>query len=89
MQFMILMIPNVYRGSKKLDPALCPTQKSRMVTILTGQAEVRPELALAILERKFPQRWAKVTVVAAPRPYSRSASTCHNHQCTREGRQAT
>jgi hypothetical protein len=37
-----------------------------MVRILTGQAEVRPELALAILERKFPQRWAKVTVVAAP-----------------------
>jgi hypothetical protein len=37
-----------------------------MVTILTGQAEVRPELALAILERKFPQRWAKVTVVASP-----------------------
>jgi hypothetical protein len=34
--------------------------------ILTGQAEVRPELALAILERKFPQRWAKVSVVAAP-----------------------
>ena len=30
--------------------------ESRMVTILTGQAEVRPELALAILERKFPQR---------------------------------
>jgi hypothetical protein len=40
--------------------------ESRMVSILTGQAEVRPELALAILERKFPQRWAKVTVVAAP-----------------------
>jgi hypothetical protein len=40
--------------------------ESRMVTILTGQADVRPELALAILERKFPQRWAKVTVVAAP-----------------------
>ena len=40
--------------------------ESRMVTILTGQAEVRPELALAILERKFPQRWAKVTVVASP-----------------------
>jgi hypothetical protein len=37
-----------------------------MVTILTGHAEVRPELALAILERKSPQRWAKVTVVAAP-----------------------
>jgi hypothetical protein len=37
-----------------------------MVNILTGQAEVRPELALAILERKFTQRWAKVTVVAAP-----------------------
>jgi hypothetical protein len=87
--------------------------ESRMVTILTGQAEVRPELALAILERKFPQRWAKVTVVAAPphhltlnvadilqkvqgpegprahrsRPRSRSASTCHNHQSTCEGRQ--
>jgi hypothetical protein len=40
--------------------------ESRMVNILTGQAEVRPELALAILERKFPQRWAKVSVVAAP-----------------------
>ena len=40
--------------------------ESRMVMILTGQAEVRPELALAILERKFPRRWAKVTVVAAP-----------------------
>jgi len=40
--------------------------ESRMVNILTGQAEVRPELALAILERKFPQRWAKVTVVSAP-----------------------
>jgi len=37
--------------------------ESRMVNILTGQADVRPELALAILERKFPQRWAKVTVV--------------------------
>ncbi len=44
--------------------------ESRMVTILTGQAEVRPELALAILERKFPQRWAKVTVVAAPPQHS-------------------
>ncbi|MGH9892978.1 MAG: hypothetical protein ACREA0_13505 [bacterium] len=40
--------------------------EARMVSILTGQAEVRPELALAILERKFPQRWAKVSVVAAP-----------------------
>lgn len=40
--------------------------ESRMVNILTGQAEVRPELALVILERKFPQRWAKVSVVAAP-----------------------
>lgn len=40
--------------------------ESRMVNILTGQAEIRPELALAILERKFPQRWAKVSVVAAP-----------------------
>ncbi len=40
--------------------------EARMVRIITGQAEVRPELALAILERKFPQRWAKVSVVAAP-----------------------
>jgi hypothetical protein len=35
-----------------------------MVNIVTEQAEIRPELALAILERKFPQRWAKVSVVA-------------------------
>lgn len=40
--------------------------EARMVRIITGQAEVRPELALAILERKFPQRWAKVSVVASP-----------------------
>jgi hypothetical protein len=40
--------------------------ESRMVNILTGQAEVRPKLALAILERKFPQRSAKISVVAAP-----------------------
>jgi hypothetical protein len=40
--------------------------EARMVGIITGQAEVRPELALAILERKSPQRWAKATVVAAP-----------------------
>jgi len=40
--------------------------ESRTVTILAGQAGVRPKLALAILERKFPQRWTKVTVVAAP-----------------------
>ena len=42
--------------------------EARMVTALTSQANVRPELALAILERKFPQRWAKVTVVAMPAP---------------------
>jgi hypothetical protein len=42
--------------------------EARMVTALTSQAHVRPELALAILERKFPQRWAKVTVVAMPPP---------------------
>ena len=30
--------------------------EARMVTALTSQAEVRPELALAILERKFPER---------------------------------
>jgi hypothetical protein len=40
--------------------------EARMVTALTSQVHVRPELALAILERKFPQRWAKVTVVAMP-----------------------
>jgi len=62
---------------KALEPASGPLRawttiamraglESPMVNILTGQAEVRPELALAILERKFPQRWAKVTVVAAP-----------------------
>lgn len=42
--------------------------EARMVTALSSQANVRPELALAILERKFPQRWAKVTVVAMPPP---------------------
>jgi len=42
--------------------------EARMVTALTSQANVRPELALAILERKFPQRWAKVSVVAMPAP---------------------
>jgi hypothetical protein len=42
--------------------------EARMVGILTAQAEVKPEMALAILERKFPQRWAKVTAVAAPPP---------------------
>jgi hypothetical protein len=42
--------------------------EARMVTALTSQANVRPELALAILERKFPQRWAKVSVVAMPSP---------------------
>ncbi len=41
--------------------------EARMVRILSRQAEVRPELALAILEREFPQRWAKAVVVAAPR----------------------
>jgi hypothetical protein len=42
--------------------------EARVVTALTSQANVRPELALAILERKFPQRWAKVNVVAMPPP---------------------
>ena len=88
MQFMMLMIPNVYRGGKKLDPGFLPDPKIAHGHH-PGRAGGRPELALAIRERKFPQRWAKVTVVAAPRPYSRSASRCHNHQCTREGRQAT
>jgi len=37
-----------------------------MVTALTSQVHVRPELALAILERKFPDRWSKAVVVAGP-----------------------
>ena len=36
--------------------------EARMVTALTSKVDVRPELALAILERKFPQRWGKVTI---------------------------
>lgn len=42
--------------------------EARMVKILTDQAEVRPELALAVLERKFPVRWARVHVIAMPPP---------------------
>ena len=42
--------------------------EARMVSCLTSQADVRPELALAILERKFPQRWAKVSMVATNSP---------------------
>jgi hypothetical protein len=37
--------------------------EARMVTALTSQVHVRPELALAILERKFPERWSKAVVV--------------------------
>ena len=46
--------------------------EARMVQILTRAADVRPELALSVLERKFPERWAKVSVVAtnAPPPLS-------------------
>jgi len=79
--------------------------ESRMVTILTGQAEVRPELALAILERKLGKSHGgggtaptfrlqrrrhppESSRTDRSRPRSRSASTPHNHQCTREGRQA-
>jgi hypothetical protein len=40
--------------------------EARMVTALTSQVHVRPELALAILERKFPERWSKAVVVAGP-----------------------
>lgn len=40
--------------------------EARMVTALTSQVHVRPELALAILERKFPDRWSKAVVVAGP-----------------------
>jgi hypothetical protein len=54
-----------------------------MVTILTGHAEVRPELALAILERKSPQRWAKVTVVAAP-PHHLTFNVAHILQKVQE-----
>lgn len=35
-----------------------------MMTALTSQVHVRPELALAILERKFPDQWSKAVVVA-------------------------
>ncbi len=43
--------------------------EARMVQILTRAADVRPELALALLERKFPERWGKVhTIVASPPP---------------------
>ncbi|MGC2195414.1 MAG: hypothetical protein WA628_12125, partial [Terriglobales bacterium] len=40
--------------------------EARMVTALTSQVHVRPELALAILERKFPDRWSKAVIVAGP-----------------------
>lgn len=42
--------------------------EARMVQILTRHAEVRPELALALLERKFPERWAKVPTIAPNTP---------------------
>jgi hypothetical protein len=42
--------------------------EARMVTAITSQVHVRPELALAILERKFPDRWSKAVVVAGPPP---------------------
>ncbi len=40
--------------------------EARMVTALTSQVHVPPELALAILERKFPDRWSKALVVVGP-----------------------
>ena len=33
--------------------------EARMVTAITSKVDVRPELALAVLERKFPQRWSR------------------------------
>jgi hypothetical protein len=41
--------------------------EARMVTALTSKVEARPELALAVLERKFPQRWGK-TIPPPPAP---------------------
>src|SRR5258708_6914016 len=43
--------------------------ESRIVNILTGQAAVRPELALAILPPQLPPPWAKTPVVAATPPH--------------------
>jgi hypothetical protein len=42
--------------------------EARMVTALTSKVEVRPELALAVLERKFPQRWGKTMPPPPPAP---------------------
>jgi hypothetical protein len=42
--------------------------EARMVTALTSKVEVRPELALAVLERKFPQRWGRSAPPPPPAP---------------------
>jgi hypothetical protein len=42
--------------------------EARMVTALTSKVEVRPELALAVLERKFPARWGRSAPPPPPAP---------------------
>jgi hypothetical protein len=51
--------------------------EARMVTALTSKVEIRPELALAILERKFPGRWGK-TVPPPPAPVTVDLGTMLN-----------
>jgi hypothetical protein len=53
-----------YKTFQKLVRKAEADLEARMVTALTSQVHVRPELALAILERKFPERWSKAVVVA-------------------------
>jgi hypothetical protein len=55
-----------YRTFQRLVRKAEADLEARMVTALTSQVHVRPELALAILERKFPDRWSKAVVVAGP-----------------------
>ena len=57
-----------YRAFQRLVRKAEVDLEARMVTALTSQVHVRPELALAILERKFPDRWSKAVVVAGPPP---------------------
>jgi hypothetical protein len=56
-----------YRAFQTLVRKAEANLEARMVTALTSKVDVRPELALAILERKFPGRWGK-TPPPAPAP---------------------
>jgi hypothetical protein len=55
-----------YRTFQRLVRKAEADLEARMVTAITSQVHVRPELALAILERKFPDRWSKAVIVAGP-----------------------